>query len=138
MSLIHRSLLALGLTFGTASAAHAWEPVPGTAYFMTVTRVTDVGAYSGAPNVALADAPGPVCVAQNARGLVALGYSDHWIGLGPNGDAGQSMLSVAMFARAQNLPVAVLMEARNGGQCAVLDIHTCADPTSCVPAPAAP
>ena len=139
MSPIHRCLLALGLTLGTASAAHAWEPVPREpSYQTTVTRVLDVARGQWGPAVALAESPAAGCAALSPPGRLNDFYGDAWVLFQrqENGTANAGeMLAVALAARAQNLQVRIILVNWNG-ECVVAEIRTCSDPVACALPPA--
>ena len=135
---LRRMLVAVGMVAAMSSPAWAWEVVD-ISYSTTVTRVLDVGSYNGRGSISLAEAPAAQCVAVAGRSaLPAALYDESWIALpspGPGGSSGISstMLSVAMFARAQNLQVRVTFVLFNG-ECQVTDIRTCADAACGLPA----
>lgn len=140
MSPMRRCLLALGLTFGTVSAAHAWEPGPREppAYQTTVTRVLDVARGQWGPAVALAESPAPGCAALSPPARLNDYYGDAWVLFQrqENGTANAGeMLAIALAARAQNLQVRIFLMNWNG-ECVVSEIRTCSDPVACALPPA--
>jgi hypothetical protein len=129
------SVLA-ALVWGAASPALAWEPVPNVGDgHAGVARVLDLKIYTGNLYVAVTGEPG---VYIGSLGLVnnAAFLGPEWLEVGP-AHAGliQSIQSMLMWARTQNLPVRLdFMASLNTYQ--FLGVTTCTDAAACEPGPA--
>lgn len=123
--------------------ALAWDPTPaGPGIETTVTTIVEVGLLTDGAFLVVAEALPADCPHLHA---VNPTLNDKWLGiLGPalGGNPGSEVfaryLSLAMFARAQNVRVRVTIGgvAPNSQGCYIQTISTCFDANNCVlPAP---
>ena len=139
----------------TSTAAMAWETyVPpfggqGQPYVWTTARIRDVAILDvGGQNpwVSFDQSIAEGCAALiradprvRVGGLTAGQTDFHVILPGQNAQQSNTMLSILLWAKAQNMPVRIrLAGSSNGFICGLASIETCSDPATCADPPTNP
>ena len=139
----------------TSTAAMAWETyVPpfggqGRPYVWTTARIRDFAILNvdgSNPWVSFDQSIADGCAALRRvePGLnaasVTLGQTDFHVNLpGPTPSFSNTMLSILLWAKAQNMPVRVRLAASpQGSLCSLASIETCSDPATCADPPTNP
>jgi len=141
-TMIATAALALGLL--GAGPARAWEPDPvrGPGYYTGVVRLLDIGFLRASTYLALTDDPGAFCAAnRNPDADATIWFGPAWVKLLPEQGDMSRFLSVAMWAKAQNVQLRVFFAVNaNNRSCEVFSFRTCADAAACAypPPPAGP
>jgi hypothetical protein len=132
---LRRLVLGAGLLFASTPAM-AWEPKPGSVNtHFGVARVLDIAIQHDTIYAAFTGDVGAYFA--GLRIEVPVGdLGPEWLVIGGARDGGaQSLLSMLMWARAQNLPVRVEFVAGAGSAYSLSVLKTCTDAAACEPGP---
>ena len=139
----------------TSTAAMAWETFvppfngPGQPYVWTTARIRDVAMLTtdgDNPWVSFDQSIAEGCAALMRAdigvrvGGLTVGQTDFHVNLpGQNAQQSNTMLSIILWAKAQNMPVRIrLAGSSNGRLCGLASIETCSDPATCADPPTNP